>query len=272
MNNQKYEEKLAAAPKVRKSSIVIIIGLLLLVLVSMATTKMPEPQSQASIDAAHNVITGILHPSADKLFSLKIDGVPYLILETMAIAFLGTILGSIFAIVPAILGASNYNSRLQVQLVRLLLNIIRTVPPIIYGLMFIRVTGPGPFAGVMTFSLTSIGMVAKLYIEALEELDGGILEALDSVGASYWQKVSMGIMPQIQPNFISTAIYRYEINVKDAAVLGLVSAGGLGTEIILAQSEGRWNDLGAYIFGLVILVFAVEHISTRIRTSLVSGN
>ncbi len=271
MNEQKYINKLADAPKIRKSSIAIIVVLVLLVFISMATTQLPEQQSEASINAAHNVIKGILQPSADKLFSLKVDGVPYLILETMAIAFLGTILGSIFAIIPAILGASNYNNKVQVQIVRLLLNIIRTVPPIIYGLMFIRVTGPGPFAGVMTFSLTSIGMVAKLYIEALEELDGGILEALDSVGASYWQKVAMGIMPQIQPNFISTAIYRYEINVKDAAVLGLVSAGGLGTEIILAQSEGRWNDLGAYILGLVILVFTVEHVSTKIRTRLVQG-
>ncbi len=271
MNTQRYEEKLANAPKIRKSSIAIIIALVVIVFISMATTSLPEQQSQASIDAAHNVVNGIVRPSADKLFSLKVDGVPYLIIETMAIAFLGTILGSIFAIIPAILGASNYNNKIQVQVVRLILNIIRTVPPIIYGLMFIRVTGPGPFAGVMTFSLTSIGMVAKLYIEALEELDTGVLEALDSVGASYWQKVSMGIMPQIEANFISTAIYRYEINVKDAAVLGLVSAGGLGTEIILAQSEGRWNDLGAYILGLVLLVFAVEHISTKIRTKLVNG-
>lgn len=271
MNEQKYLNKLADAPKIRTSSIIIIVALVFLVFISMATTQLPEQQSEASINAAHNVIKGILHPSSDKLFSLQIDGVPYLILETMAIAFLGTILGSIFAIIPAILGASNYNNKVQVQIVRLFLNVIRTVPPIIYGLMFIRVTGPGPFAGVMTFSLTSIGMVAKLYIEALEELDGGVLEALDSVGASYWQKVAMGIMPQIQPNFISTAIYRYEINVKDAAVLGLVSAGGLGTEIILAQSEGRWNDLGSYILGLVILVFAVEYISTKIRSKLVNG-
>lgn len=271
MNSQKYEQKLAAGPKVRASSVIIIIGLFTIVLTSMLTTKLPTEQSPASIDAAQNVVKGILQPSADKIFSLKVDGVPYLILETMAIAFLGTILGSILAIIPAILGASNINGKSQVQIVRLGLNIIRTVPPIIYGLMFIRVTGPGPFAGVMTFSLTSIGMVAKLYIESLEELDNGVLDALDSVGASYWQKVAMGIVPQIKANFISTAIYRYEINVKDAAVLGLVSAGGLGTEIILAQSESRWNNLGAYIFGLVILVFAVEHLSSKIRTKLVNG-
>lgn len=270
-NTAKYEQMLDSKPKMRTSSKIIIAALLLIIFISMVTTKLPEQQSEASIAAAHNVITGILTPSLDKLFSLGIDGVPYLILETMAIAFLGTILGSIFAIIPALLGASNYNGKVQVAIVRTLLNIIRTVPAIIYGLMFIKVTGPGPFAGVMTFSLTSIGMVAKLYIEALEELDGGILEALDSVGASYWQKIRFGILPQIKPNFISTAIYRYEINVKDAAVLGLVSAGGLGTEIILAQSEGRFHDLGAYIFGLVILVFCVEHVSTKIRTRLVQG-
>ncbi len=271
MNTQRYEQKLSQAPKIRKSSILIIALITVIVFISMITTDLPQKQSEASINAAHNLINGLFHPSSDKLFSLQNDGVPYLILETMAIAFLGTILGAIFAIIPAILGASNFNSKLQVVLVRLFLNAIRTVPAIIYGLMFIRVTGPGPFAGVMTFSLTSIGMIAKLYIEALEELDSGILEALDSVGASYWQKVSMGIIPQIKANFISTAIYRYEINVKDAAVLGLVSAGGLGTEIILAQSEARWNDLGAYILGLILLVFAVEHVSTKIRTNLIAG-
>ncbi len=269
MTDSKYINKLNEKPRISKSSLFIIIALLLIVFLSIATTELPEAQPEASVKAAKQMLNGLFHPSSDKLLSLGIDGVPYLILETMAIAFLGTILGSIFAIVPALLGASNYNSKLQVRIVRLLLNLIRTVPAIIYGLMFIRVTGPGAFAGVMTFSLTSIGMVAKLYIEALEELDGGILEALDSVGASYWQKIFMGVLPQIKPNFISTVIYRYEINVKDAAVLGLVSAGGLGTEIILAQAEGRWSDLGAYLLGLIILVFIVEHVSTKIRSSLV---
>lgn len=269
--NQQYEEILNNEPKLEKSSKIMIIVVAIIILVSMLTTKLPEPQSKSSLDVASDVIHGLLSPSADKLFSLEVDGVPFLILETMAIALLGTILGSIFAIIPALLGASNYNGKTQVFVVRTLLNIIRSVPAIIYGLMFIRVTGPGAFAGVMTFSLTSIGMVAKLYIEALEELDMGIIEAMDAVGASYWQRIRFGILPQVKPNFISTVIYRYEINVKDAAVLGLVSAGGLGTELILAQAESRWSDMGAYLLGLVILVFIVEHISTKIRNKLVNG-
>ncbi len=270
MNNQ-YESVLAKEPKMSTSTKITIVVIALIIIISMITTEPMEKQSPESIQVAKNVLHGLVTPSPDKLFSLQIDGVPYLILETMAIAFLGTILGSIFAIIPALLGASNYNGKVQVAVVRTILNIIRTVPAIIYGLMFIKVTGPGAFAGVMTFSLTSIGMVAKLYIEALEELDMGIIEAMDAVGASYWQRIRFGILPQVKPNFISTVIYRYEINVKDAAVLGLVSAGGLGTELILAQGESRWSDMGAYLFGLVILVFAVEHISTKIRTKLVNG-
>ncbi len=266
-----YETVLENEPKMRLSSKITIAVIAFIIIISMATTSLPKQQSEASINVARNVMHGLVTPSPDKLFSLQIDGVPYLILETMAIAFLGTILGALFAIIPALLGASNYNGKKQVFIVRTILNIIRTVPAIIYGLMFIRVTGPGAFAGVMTFSLTSIGMVAKLYIEALEELDMGIIEAMDAVGASYWQRIRFGILPQIKPNFISTVIYRYEINVKDAAVLGLVSAGGLGTELILAQSEARWSDMGAYLFGLVILVFIVEHVSTKIRSKLVNG-
>lgn len=267
----KYQQIIDNRPRMRTSSKLIILILAIIIILAMVTTNLPTAQSQASINAAKSIILGIFHPSLDKIFSVKIDGVPYLILETMAIAFLGTIFGAVLAIVPALLGARNLNPRNRVIFVRMFLNAIRTVPAIIYGLMFIRVTGPGPFAGVMTFSLTSIGMIAKLYIEAIEELDTGILEALNSVGASFWQRIKLGVIPQVSANFISTAIYRYEINVKDAAVLGLVSAGGLGTEIILARAESRWSDLGAYIFGLIILVFVVEHVSTRIRNRLVNG-
>lgn len=269
--DNKYQNILLKEPKIKKINKIFIALTALIIIISIFSIHWPAPQSDATLNTAKKVILGILTPSMDKLFSLKVDGVLYLILETMAIAFLGTILGAIFAIIPAFLGASNFNNKYQVAIIRTFLNIIRSVPVIIYGLLFIKVTSPGPFAGVMTFSLTSIGMIAKLYIEALEELDTDVLESMDSVGASYLQKIRFGIFPQIKANFLSTAIYRYEINVKDAAVLGLVSAGGLGSELILAQAESRWSDMGAYIFGLIILVFIIEHFSTKIRSKLVNG-
>jgi phosphonate transport system permease protein len=137
--------------------------------------------------------------------------------------------------------------------------------------MFVRVTGPGPFAGLMTMSLTSIGMVSKMYIEAIEDLDTKILESLDAMGCTTWEKIRFGILPQLMPNFASTAIYRFDINLRDATVLGLVGAGGYGAPLIFAMNSYRWNEAGAILVGLVVLVLFVEWVSTKIRVKLTRG-
>ena len=123
----------------------------------------------------------------------------------------------------------------------------------------------------MTMSLTSIGMISKMYIEAIEDLDTKILESLDAMGCSTWQKIRYGILPQLMPNFASTAIYRFDINLRDATVLGLVGAGGIGAPLIFAMNSYRWNEAGAILIGLVILVLIVEWISTKIRVKLTRG-
>ena len=137
--------------------------------------------------------------------------------------------------------------------------------------MFIRVTGPGAFAGVLTVSVISIGMIAKLFIEAIEDLDTKILESLDAAGCNTFEKIRYGIFPQLFTNFISTAIYRFEINIKDAAVLGLVGAGGIGAPLIFAMNAFNWGEVGAILCGLVILVLVVEILSTKIRNKLARG-
>ena len=148
---------------------------------------------------------------------------------------------------------------------------VRTVPAFVYGLMFIRVTGTGAFAGLMTMSLCSIGMVSKMYIEAIEDLDEKILESLDAAGLNSWQKIRYGILPQLMPNFASTAIYRFDINLRDATVLGLVGAGGIGAPLIFAMNAYRWREAGAILVGLTVLVLFVEWISTKIRVRLTRG-
>jgi phosphonate transport system permease protein len=137
--------------------------------------------------------------------------------------------------------------------------------------MFIRVTGPGPFAGVLTLSVTSIGMIAKLYIEAIEELDQGIIEALDAAGCTGFQKIRYGILPQLTTNFLSTTIYRFEINLKNASVLGLVGAGGIGAPLIFAMTAYNWHEVGAILIGLIVLVLLVEFFSGKIRNKLARG-
>ena len=137
--------------------------------------------------------------------------------------------------------------------------------------MFIRVTGPGAFTGLLTMSLCSVGMVSKMYIEAIEDLDAGVLESMTASGCNAYQKIRFGVLPQLMSNFASTAIYRFDINLRDATVLGLVGAGGIGAPLIFAMNAYRWNEAGSILWGLIILVLIVEFLSTRIRVKLARG-
>ena len=220
---------------------------------------------------AWNILAGIFHPDTDLLFNFTTQGVPYLLLETICIAFLGTIVGAIISVPLAFLSASNLTPKPVAFVGRIIIMAVRTVPAFVYGLMFIRVTGPGAFAGLLTMSLCSVGMVSKMYIEAIEDLDVRVLESLDAAGCTTWQKIRYGILPQLMPHFASTAIYRFDINLRDATVLGLVGAGGIGAPLIFAMNSYRWEEAGAILAGLIVLVLIVEWISTKIRVKLARG-
>lgn len=226
---------------------------------------------QSGLVIARNIIIGILHPDTALLFNFTTDGVAYLLFETVCIAFLGTIVGAILAIPFSFLAASNIVPKPIALLGRLFIMAVRTIPPFVYGLMFIRVTGPGAFAGLLTMSVCSIGMLTKMNIETIEDLDVRILESLDAAGCNTFEKIRYGIMPQLIPNFLSTAIYRFDMNVRDAAVLGLVGAGGIGAPLMFAMSSYRWNQVGAILAGLIILILVIELFSTKIRVKLARG-
>ena len=220
---------------------------------------------------AKNILLGIFHPDTKLLFNFTNSGELYLLLETLCIAFLGTIVGAVISVPLSFISASNLMPRPIAVAGRLAIAAIRTVPAFIYGLMFIRVTGPGPFAGLLTMSLCSIGMVSKMFIESIEDLDKRILESLDAAGCTTFQKIRYGILPQLFPDFMSTLIYRFDMNLRDATVLGLVGAGGIGAPLIFAMSSYRWNEVGAILLGLIILVMIIEWISSKIRTKLTRG-
>ena len=227
--------------------------------------------TQSGATIAWNILAGIFHPDTDLLFNFTTQGVPYLLLETICIAFLGTIVGAIISIPLAFLSASNLTPKPVAFVGRIIIMAVRTVPAFVYGLMCIRVTGPVAFAGLLTMSLCSVGMVSKMYIEAIEDLDVRVLESLDAAGCTTWQKIRYGILPQLMPNFASTASCRFAINLRDATVLGLVGACGIGAPLIFAMNAYRWEEAGAILAGLIVLVLIVEWISTKIRVKLARG-
>ena len=202
------------------------------------------------VDIAKNVLSGIIHPDVEMLLT----EVPALLLETICIALIGTLIGAILAVPLAFISSTNIMPKWVSAIGLFIIAALRTFPAFVYGLMFIRVTGPGAFAGVLTVSVISIGMIAKLFIESIEDLDTRILESLDAAGCNTFEKIRYGILPQLFTDFVSTVIYRFEINIKDASVLGLVGAGGIGAPLIFAMNAFNWDEVGAILCGLIVLV------------------
>lgn len=250
----------------------LLIALLIAVLMAWSSTTVKLGSTgEGGLAVAGNILSGIFHPDTRLLLTIGTDGVPYLLLETFCIAFLGTVVGAVISLPLSFLSAVNLVPRPVAVIGRGLIAAIRTIPAFVYGLMFIRVTGPGPFAGLLTMSLCSIGMVSKMYIESIEDLDKRILESLDAAGCTTFQKIRYGTLPQLMPDFTSTIIYRFDMNLRDATVLGLVGAGGIGAPLIFAMSAYRWNEVGSILLGLIVLVLLIEAISAKIRTKLARG-
>ncbi len=270
------EEKLTAAEmyarRPRRWWLYTLIVLIIAVLVGWSATDISfNGMTATGSEVAKGVVSGITHPDLSLMFGLGETDVPYLLLQTIAIAILGTIFGAILAVPVAFLASENIMPKPISFVFRALILLIRTIPSLVWALMWIRVTGPGAFCGVVTQSICSIGMISKMYITAIEDLDTRILESLDAMGCTAFQKIRYGVIPQLTASFISTTIYRFDINLKDASTLGIVGAGGIGASLMQCLNSRRWAMVGSFVWGLMLLVLVIEVISTRVRTKLAQG-
>ena len=249
--------------------------LIVLIVVSLlawsGTTVEFKGFANKGIEVAKGVGYGLIHPDTNLLFNMTSEGVPYQLFQTVAIAVLGTVIGGLLAVPFSFLACDKIVPKWVAAIFQAVILLIRTIPSIVWALVWIRVTGPNAFCGVVTQSVCSIGMITKMYITAIEDLDTKILESLDAAGCDAFQKIRYGILPQIIPNFISTVIYRFDINVKDATTLGIVGAGGIGAALIQCINSSRWSMVGSYMFGMVVLMLFIEFFSTRIRNRLTRG-
>lgn len=271
-----FHRKLTAAEayanRPRKWLVYTMIVLILVVLVGWSASDVHFTGMTATgTSVAKGVLHGVFGPDTTLLFGLGETDVPYLLLQTIAIAVLGTLFGAILAIPFAFLSATNIMPKPIAYLFRLLILLIRTIPSLVWALMWIRVTGPGAACGVITQSVCSIGMISKMYITAIEDLDTHILESLDAMGCTPFQKIRYGVIPQLTASFISTTIYRFDINLKDATTLGIVGAGGIGASLVQCLNSRRWAMVGSFVWGLMVLALIIEFISTRIRRKLARG-
>lgn len=194
------------------------------------------------------------------------DTVHEALVETLHIATLGTLLSLLFAVPLGLLVAPNLMRNRAVNLVaRILLVASRSVNSLVWALLFLAVFGPGPLAGTLAIGFRSIGFVGKLLGEAIEQAPPGPIEALEAAGAGWFSKIGYGHWPQIKPAFWSIVLLRWDINVRESAVLGLVGAGGIGMALDTAMNLFQWDRVATILLAVFAVVVAAEVVVTQVR-------
>ena len=191
--------------------------------------------------------------------------------DTLNIATLGTALAVGVATPVAFLAARNTTPSVRfVRPVALLVIVSsRSINSLIWGLLLVTIVGPGVLAGILAIMLRSVGFVAKLLYEAIEEIDTEPVEAMVATGASGAQVMTFGIWPQILPAFAGTAVFRWDINIRESTVLGLVGAGGIGLELQASINIVAWQQVSVILIAILGTVVFSEWVSSRIRHAVI---
>lgn len=222
-------------------------------------------------EVTRSIIAGIFHPDWQYVYDGSGEDLISLIIQTLAMAFLGTFISAILSIPFAFWAARTGQTKLHLRSSsgKFVLILIRTFPEIVLAIMFIKAVGPGSFAGVLAVSIHSIGMLGKLFSESIENIDAGPSEALISSGANRSQVLIFATLPTVLPEFMSYTLYRFEIAVRSASILGMVGAGGIGTPLLFALQTRAWSRVGIILLGIIITVTLTDYCSGMIRKRLV---
>lgn len=250
-----------------KKAKVIIITILIIALYVWTFTSINIDWGRAIERAANNfqrVIPRLFSPD------WTVTGeVAMTMLETVFIAFAGSLMAAILAVPLAFISASNMIGKYFSVIGKWILSAVRAFPDLILAILFVVAVGPNAFAGVLAIAIGSTGMLGKMFSEIIESIDMEIVEAMQASGANRIQILFYGVFPQIIPEFLSYAIYRFEVDIRASSILGIVGAGGIGTMVIFASNNRNWNEMGTILLSIIIVVTIIDFASARIRRKIV---
>lgn len=192
-------------------------------------------------------------------------------LQSVIIALLGTFFGTIFSLLFGLAAAANISPAWLRNSIRFLLGVERAIPEIIILLVLVAAFGMGPFAGVLALTIGCVGMLGKLFGDAIEELDPATIESIETVGAGKLQVMLYGVIHQLFPTIISFSLFRFEMSIRLSIVLGAVGAGGIGLELYQAFTLLDYPRAGAALILILVLIIITEYISSFIRKQLRAG-
>ncbi|WP_415426495.1 phosphonate ABC transporter, permease protein PhnE [Staphylococcus borealis] len=272
-STNKLEQKYPVKSKQQKQKLIKnwIIAIVVLGIIAWGFVGMPALELKSkSIEILKSIFNGLFHSDWDYVYIPAGEDLLRGLLETFAIAVIGTFIAAVICIPFAFLGARNFiKVRPVTGMTKFILSVIRVFPEIVMALIFIKAVGPGSFSGVLALGIHSVGMLGKLFVEDIERLDFTSVEALKASGANKTKTLIFAVIPQILPSFLSLVLYRFELNLRSASILGLIGAGGIGTPLIFALQTRSWDRVGIILIGLVIMVAIVDLISGAIRKRIV---
>lgn len=193
-----------------------------------------------------------------------------LLVDTLAIAFLATVLAIPFTLLLCFPASYNLNRNYWVYFFcRRILEVARSVPDLVYALIFVFAFGLGPLAGILAILIHTVGALGKLFSEVNENVDLKSLEGVQATGANWWEVMIHGVLPQVLPNYLSYLLLRFEINVRGAAIIGIVGAGGIGQELMGAVRMFAMHEISAIVILIMLLVSIIDMSCEKVRLRII---
>lgn len=234
----------------------------------ISQVSMREFLSDSGLEGARRIFTALFNPN----FAILEDAI-FSAIETIYMAFIATAFAIPLAFLMGFFAARNLMSSNRLMfsiytLTRFLLNMSRSIEPLVWAIIFSVWVGIGPFSGMLALMLHSVASLAKLYSEQIESIGDGPIEAMTATGAHPIQVIWYGVVPQIVLPYLSYTIYRWDINVRMATVIGLVGGGGIGTMLMQYQGLAKWNEVGLLVIVIASIVWVMDWASSKIREAI----
>jgi len=250
--------------KDRRWRLALQVGIVVYLILAMGTVDVNWTRVYEGLERGQRFILGFLQPD----FTSRWTDIRQGLIESLTMTLTSTVVGVSISVPIGIGAARNLAPRWIYYICRSIIAVSRALQEIIIAIFLVAMFGFGPFAGFLTLSFATIGFIAKLLADDIEEINEGQAEAIRATGASWWQVVNYAVQPQVMPRLIGLSLYRLDINFRESAVIGIVGAGGIGATLNTAIDRYEYDSAGAILLIIILIVMVAEYGSSYLRKFL----
>ncbi len=239
----------------------IQLGILAYLILAGASIEVDWQRVAMGLERGQRFVMGFLQPD----FASRWRDISQGLIESLTMTLTSTVIGVIISVPIGIGAARNLTPRPVYLVCRGIIAVSRALQEVIIAIFFVAMFGFGPFAGFLTLSFATIGFLAKLLADDIEEIEPGQADAIRATGATWWQLINYAVQPQVMPRLIGLSLYRLDINFRESAVIGIVGAGGIGATLNTAIDRYEYDSAGAILLIIIAIVMLAEYSSSFIR-------